>query len=400
MRNAWAKKLLLLFSSLLIGCLLLEVVFRQVGYRPLYEVYSKPEIFWRKDPQLGWSLTPGAHDRYVGPRPFPIQFRQQIRINSLGLRGPELQELPPGGRRIIFLGDSETAGFEVAEGQTFASVVGEIVEPQLGAPVQAINAGIRGYGTDQALLLYRERLRRLRPDLVVYDQVSNDIDDNMTLHRPRRPFGKPAFAMRPDGTLRPVGVPVPEYPFCSSYRLNEQSQVRRVDGLASRAFCTVQTYLSDRSALFSFVTTRVRQNPQLLKRLWNAGQAGEAPVQPTAPPPQPSAPAPPVTVTAAPPVTGRETDYPHELTTALVLELARLVHGDGAKLMVIASVSDLERQDVAALIRAGVQVIRQEQILGADQTPLRFLNDGHLNPRGHRQLANGLAPAILEQLRQ
>jgi hypothetical protein len=81
--------------------MLVEAGFRMLGYRPIYDVYSKPEAFWKKDSLLGWALEPGATGTYVGPRPFRILFRTPIRINSLGLLGPEIGDGPPGGRRVL-----------------------------------------------------------------------------------------------------------------------------------------------------------------------------------------------------------------------------------------------------------------------------------------------------------
>ena len=89
----WAKKLALLAASSVLVLVVAEVVLRLAGYRPLYDVYSKPELFWRHDPLVGWSLQPGATGTYVGPRPFPVEFRARVRINSLGLRGPEIGQL-------------------------------------------------------------------------------------------------------------------------------------------------------------------------------------------------------------------------------------------------------------------------------------------------------------------
>ncbi len=134
----------------------LEAIARMSGYEPIFDVYSKPSLFWRHDPLLGWSHEPLASGTHVGPRPWPIEFRSSIEINSAGLGGPEIPEPVEGGLRLLILGDSLVAGFEVAYEDTYAFLVGGRLERSFGRPVQVINAGVRGYGMDQSLLFFRE----------------------------------------------------------------------------------------------------------------------------------------------------------------------------------------------------------------------------------------------------
>jgi hypothetical protein len=118
--------------------------------------------------------------------------------------------------------------------------------------VRAINAGVRGYGTDQDYLYFRERGLRLEPDLVVFFHSSNDPSDNTTLHEMRRPFGKPAFSLRTDGALELVGSPVPHYPSCSR-SLASASEAQRVERVGRVAVRRADV-LFDHSALFSYLT--------------------------------------------------------------------------------------------------------------------------------------------------
>lgn len=144
-----------------------EVGFRIAGYHSLAELYSHPSYgYLRADEALGWSYQPGATGVYDGPHPFPVTFRSEYRINSLGLRGPEPEPVAPGGLRVLVLGDSVTSGLEVAENETYSAVAATLLSGRLGVPVQMINAGVRGYATDQEWLFYRERLKGLHPDVV------------------------------------------------------------------------------------------------------------------------------------------------------------------------------------------------------------------------------------------
>lgn len=385
--------------AILICLSLLEVGFRVAGYEPIYKAYSKPELFWRHDALLGWSLDPGSRGTYVGPRPFPVEFRTPVRINSAGLRGAPLTPVAPGGKRVLVLGDSFVAGFEVAEGETYVS----LLEQQLSsaAPVQVINGGVRGYGTDQAYLYYRERGRLLDPDIVVLHETRNDPEDNTTLHRMRRPFGKPAFAAAPDGSLQLVGTPVPEYPQCSAQRVDASGRAVRIDSGRSRAFCWLQTRLADHSAFLTFVTTRLQRNPALVKKVYDLGTPEGQAASPDAPAEAPEAtpgplasPSPPDGPTPPPPG-----DHAHQLTSRLIRQLAADVKADGARMVLLAGDDELPQLDQQGFVADGVEVVRVDQAQPPGDRAAHF-SDGHMNALGHRRVADFLAPLLQAMLRQ
>lgn len=382
-------RLLAIALAVLLTLGVVEVVFRLLGYEAVYDVYSSPEAFLREDPVLGWSLTPGARGEFVGPRPFPITFRADVRVNSLGLRGPEIPPLPPEGLRVLVLGDSWTAGFEVPEDRTYSALLAGMLTERLGVPVQVLNAGVRGYGTDQALLAYRERLRALDPDLVLHHTTGNDPDDNVVLHRMRRVFSKPAFALTSGGEPRLVGHPVPEYPQCSEFRVVD-GEPTRVDGLRGRVFCRLQTGLADHSAFFSFVTRRLQGNPDLLEALYGLGGAGEE-GEDGAPSPDPGE-------TGGAPAAEPELAYPYRLTTRLIQELAREAEADGARFALAGVAWDLERLDVRALEGEDIPLLRIESAI-ADEERVLIPNDGHPNEAGHREIAEVLLPDLVRLLR-
>ncbi|HVL97733.1 MAG TPA: SGNH/GDSL hydrolase family protein [Egibacteraceae bacterium] len=404
-RHPWLYRLLVVVLASALCVAVLEAGFRIAGYEPIYAVYSKPEIFWQRDPLLGWSLEPGAAGTYVGPRPFPVAFRADVRINSLGLRGSEVAGRPPPGGRVLVLGDSQAAAFEVDEAQSYAGLAAGRLTERAGRAVEVVNGGVRGYGTDQAYLLYTERLRRLRPDVVVFHASANDPEDDTTLHRMRRPFGKPAFALADDGSLDLVGAPVPDYPFCSLYRLDESYKVQRVDGMRARTLCLVQTRLTDHSAVLSFVTARLQTNPRLI---WQLNRLGTSDRQETYIPPPPeeggpsvegpsddaAPPAPPPPGETAQPQVSPPLDSAHRLTSALIRTLARGVREDGASFVLLGNAADLAALDGPAFARDGIAVVLVDDAIGADQTAFRFANDGHLNPAGHDRVAALLADRL------
>ena len=393
-------RVLLGLVSLAFACAAIEVGLRLAGYEALYDVYSKPELFWQHDERLGWSLEPGARGRYRGPRPFPIEFDSTIEINSLGLRGPELPARRPGELRVLILGDSFVAGFEVEQPETFPA----LLEAQLGGrfqrPLHVINAGVRGYGTDQSLLWFRERGGELRPDLVVAVFSANDFEDNITLHRVRRPFGKGAFALRPSGALELVGVPVPRYELCSAIVLNADYEAERADSSLSRAVCWLETRLADHSALFTLLATGLARVPALVRLLQGVGE----------PDPQGTAlegawrehaaeglrvagvPA----AAANPPARAA---LEGELTTALLQALARDVRSSGARFILLMTPSHWPRIDLRALRADQIDPRFVSMPAGVQPSQIRFRNDSHLNVLGHRRMAQALAPLVESELR-
>jgi len=97
-----------------------------------------------------------------------------IRLNSEGLRSPEIGEKAPGCFRILNLGDSSTFGSGVLEDQTYSRQLERILGERTKKCVEAINAGVPGYTSTQGLAYLRQNIDRLRPDLVTTYFEPND----------------------------------------------------------------------------------------------------------------------------------------------------------------------------------------------------------------------------------
>jgi hypothetical protein len=391
----WLLRLGLLAASLLVILLLFEGGLRLLGYTAIYDVYSKPSIFWQRDETLGWSHVPGSSDVFVGPRPWPIEFSTPVRINSLGLRGPEIEALPEDGYRILFLGDSVVAAFEVLQEETFVRLIGERLEAELAFPVQTLNAGVRGYGTDQSLLYYRERGHEFEPDMVVFVHSINDIRNNMTLHRMGRPLGKPAFGLDETGALELLGMPIPDFPLCASWVLDDAFVPTRADGILGRLFCHFERNLADRSALFTFAVHTLQRYPELIHWLHQIGTKPQGrslggtlqqlnPLR--------------VAIARA---AERSRSAGERLTGALLIALAREVEADGAAFVLLIRSTDLQKVGKEEIAAAGVHayspVIPSSRFEGGR---LDFVNDAHYNPLGHRLLSEVVTPLLASEIRR
>ena len=367
-------RLSLLAVSLVMVLVVFELGLRLAGYQAIYDLYSKPTVFWQADPELGWVHTPSTESVYIGPRPWPIEFESNVRINSIGLRGPEVPSSEPDELRILFMGDSMVAAFEVDYEESFVHVLSEELAQRLDRPVRGINAGVRGYGTDQSLIFFQKYGLGFDPDVVVFFHSRNDLNNNRTIHKMRRPMGKPAFVKR-NGALELVGSPAPTYPICSEYVVSPAGEIERLDGLAGRSMCRLQLVLFDHSALFSFLTLRIPWDAGALRDLYYLGFAQK---------PETKA--------------ERVSDRPiAELTRALIDALRGEAESSGAAFLVIGEDDQLAEVGDDILRAEGIEVLG----LGdrGDITITQFKNDSHYTAAGHRRVVDRIGPRLEELLR-
>ena len=156
------------------------------------------------DPLLGWKHLPGARARYERR-----EFTADLSINSKGLRDKERgYEAPPGGFRVLALGDSFVEGFTVPYDQSVTQVM-ERSMASGGCRAEVINGGVVGYSTDQQLLFYREEGWKYSPDVVVVFFYYNDVLHNAA--RTHLQLPKPLLSFE-GGQVEVVNYPVPHRP--------------------------------------------------------------------------------------------------------------------------------------------------------------------------------------------
>jgi hypothetical protein len=174
--------------------------------RPKVEkIVGDPELYFRYDATLGWTLRPNA----TGDEGRYATNVQRVRTDSRQL--PTSPRPEPGTLRIATYGDSFTYSsdvpFEDSWGHTLAT---ELEAARLAAEV--LNQGTPGYAMDQAYLRWREEGRPLSPDVVVFGFQSSNAKRNLNLLRVLYSpgtgliFSKPRFVLDGEG-LRLVNVP-------------------------------------------------------------------------------------------------------------------------------------------------------------------------------------------------
>lgn len=215
----------LAFASVVGALGVAEVALRGLGAPGRATAASDRGFFARFDPELGWAPKPsvsGVH-RDKG-------FSVSVAQNRFGVRGPEDLETGRRGasRRILVLGDSYVWGFGVSQEDLFS-------DPRVhGSDVEIVNLGVSGYGTDQALLLYRRLGSRFEVDEVVLAFTPyNDVDNNLASRQYDRE--KPFFTVQ-DGELRLHDTHVVDWALRSRMdALRVQSRVLNlIDGAALR----------------------------------------------------------------------------------------------------------------------------------------------------------------------
>ncbi len=161
-----------------------------------------------------------CHDEVIGQRYVPNQRARipfedggyLVETNSLGFRSNrEFTAARTRRRRILFLGDSYTAGYGVDNDERFAELAGGLLD------CEVYNAGVTGTGTDQQVLAYEAYLSDIECDLVVLGVWIENIERikaevHVTIDPrsgDRVATAKPFFVLDGRGELRLENSPVP-----------------------------------------------------------------------------------------------------------------------------------------------------------------------------------------------
>jgi lysophospholipase L1-like esterase len=190
--RAWLGRLTLLVGGSITGLLLAELALRLAAPAgAAWLVANSPALYdtniFYVDSQRRLLLKPDSVGTFQTP-----EFHTTVRINALGLRGPELSDEP--ALRVLTVGDSYTLGVQVDEEETFQALLARSLTASLGRRVEVLNGGVDSHGTYDAIGQIERVSAEVSLDAVVLTFfVGNDLYDDCNRHRRR---------LRP-GPLRP-----------------------------------------------------------------------------------------------------------------------------------------------------------------------------------------------------
>lgn len=137
---------------------------------------STPGLYrYHPDPLVGMVLKPGEGLPTLGAL-------YDADVDGLRVRpGPPPD---PDARRVVILGDSVAFGFGVADDETIAAHLERVLADVRGDdadPVVCITAAAPGWNHGNALRFLDDHWTALRPDVLVYLPIDNDLTDTFTV---------------------------------------------------------------------------------------------------------------------------------------------------------------------------------------------------------------------------
>jgi lysophospholipase L1-like esterase len=162
-----AKRRLLLGVSTLVALAGAEILL--IFFSPI------EGLVYRVDEETLVATVPGARKIYIRG-PDNGGDRILVRFDRDGFRGPELG-VRGEDLRVAVYGDSFVEAEYSREARTFVELLGQRLSDATGRRVATVNAGVVGFGPDQAILRVEREQASLDPDLVVLTLVGNDFGD-------------------------------------------------------------------------------------------------------------------------------------------------------------------------------------------------------------------------------
>jgi len=151
--------------------------------------------FIQYDPVLGWANRPGVSGPFASRR---LGYSARVSFDERGWRSNGESTVVSPSKTLLVIGDSTTLGMEVDDDQTYPARLEQLFRSH-GQGIRVINAGVRGYGTDQSALYLERLLKTVHPDMVLFMAGVYGLKPLTTIKNWYRIYGKPTFALKGDG---------------------------------------------------------------------------------------------------------------------------------------------------------------------------------------------------------
>ena len=167
----WSIRLGLVLGVLVAAAALLEVGVRLFWRDPnelaLARLSDGKEMIVRRSdlPGLEYELTPGAEG---------WAWEAEVRINSHGMRGPEVEQAKGERYRIAVVGDSIAFGNLLPEEAAFPYQLERLLNEDEDR-YEVLNFAVGGYDIVQEVASVEHKVMGFRPDLVVLAYSTNDV---------------------------------------------------------------------------------------------------------------------------------------------------------------------------------------------------------------------------------
>lgn len=130
--------------------------------------------------QLGNIIQMTPNDKIVyelRPNLPGVKFkRRKVTTNSLGFRGPEVEQTRDNTKTILFIGDSILFGHGVGDNELFSINMQQRLQNNYpDTHWRVINTGVPGYNTVMEVETLRTKGLQFEPDLVILSIVPNDL---------------------------------------------------------------------------------------------------------------------------------------------------------------------------------------------------------------------------------
>lgn len=192
-KSLFALATVLLSSA--IGLLLAEALVRLFVPSPLW-TFRDSRADWTPDARLGWAQKGGLDVTTRVEQGWTVRFTSNFDgISPASAR----REKTPGVFRILLFGDSTALGRNVPQDTTVTAQLQARLAAR-GLEVEAFNAGVEGYSTDQELILMERLIPLYSPDLVLLVVCDNDLGGNLE----GEAYGLPKPRFELEGTLREI----------------------------------------------------------------------------------------------------------------------------------------------------------------------------------------------------